>query len=444
LTNVSDVRVIQYALTLLRDFIEADPERRARLVTRPGAGPGAALHVMPLLQLVGTSGSGARILSADAHPFVVEQAAAVAACMVVADPSDEAATSGFLSWVLTNMKLFGGAAASRQVHVSEVAVEALMVLMRSEYLRALLLEERGVERLLPLLAARNAQIAYDAGFCLWVLSLHRPGAGAGAGAGAVAAPTGVQELERGGAVAALANAVRTGQPLKLLRVTIGTLANLARAPGAAGAAACRELALTHVPGVLAQMLALDPRVPDPELFEDAKWLAEALAPLVAAGGAALGSGTGSGAGSSAGVERLERELATGRLEWGPTHTSDFWKQNAQRVERDGDFAVVKALIALLAVPPPPEGGGKTPGGAAAAAAAAAPIAESVTQAVALHDLGEFAAQHPQGRAVAAALGAKPAVMALLKRAEGDVKHQALLALAKIMTKNYAFVGVGAS
>ena len=45
---------------------------------------------------------------------------------------------------------------------------------------------------------------------------------------------------------------------------------------------------------------------------------------------------------------------------------------------------------------------------------------------------------------AVALGAKPAVMALLKRAEGDVKHQALLALAKIMTKNYAFVGVGAS
>ena len=440
------MRVIQYALTLLRDFIEVDPERRARLVTRPGAGPGAAMHVTPLLQLVGTSGSGARILSADAHPFVVEQAAAVAACMVMADPSDEAATSGFLSWVLTNMKLFGGASASRQIHVSEVAVEALMVLTRSEYLRALLLEERGVERLLPLLAARNAQIAYDAGFCLWVLSLHRPGAGAGAGAGAVvAAPTGVQELARGGAVAALASAVRTGQALKLLRVAIGTLANLARAPGAAGAAACRELALTHVPGVLAQMLALDPRVPDPELFEDAKWLSEALAPLVAAGGAALSSGSGASAG---GVERLDRELATGRLEWGPTHTSDFWKQNAQRVERDGDFAVIKALIALLAVPPPPEGGGsgKAQGGAAAAAAAAvaAPVAESVTQAVALHDLGEFAAQHPQGRAVAAALGAKPAVMALLKRAEGDVKHQALLALAKIMTKNYAFVGVGAS
>jgi hypothetical protein len=441
------VRVIQYALTLLRDFIEVDPERRARLVTRPGAGPGAAMHVTPLLQLVGTSGSGARILSADAHPFVVEQAAAVAACMVMADPSDEAATSGFLSWVLTNMKLFGGASASRQIHVSEVAVEALMVLTRSEYLRALLLEERGVERLLPLLAARNAQIAYDAGFCLWVLSLHRPGAGAGAGAGAVAAPTGVQELVRGGAVAALASAVRTGQALKLLRVAIGTLANLARAPGAAGAAACRELALTHVPGVLAQMLALDPRVPDPELYEDAKWLSETLAPLVAAGGAALssGSGVGAGAGASAGVERLERELATGRLEWGPTHTSDFWKQNAQRVERDGDFAVIKALIALLAVPPPPEGSGgsgKAQGGAAAAAAA--PLAESVTQAVALHDLGEFAAQHPQGRAIAAALGAKPAVMALLKRAEGDVKHQALLALAKIMTKNYAFVGVGAS
>ena len=278
--------------------------------------------MQPVLQLVGTSGSGARILSADAHPYVVEQAALVAACMVVADPSDEAATSGFLSWVLTNIKLFGSTSSS-QTHVSEVAVQSLMVLTRSEYLRALLLEERGVERLLPLLAARNAQIAYDAGFCLWVLSLHRPGAGAGSAA-AAAQPTGVEELARCGAVAALAAAVRWGQPMKLLRVTLGSLANVARTPGATGAAACAELALTHVPAVLAQLLALDPRVPAPELFEDARWLAEALA--AAAASAALGNGfsrggalTGSG-GAVSGVERLEREVASGRLEWGPTHT----------------------------------------------------------------------------------------------------------------------------
>jgi hypothetical protein len=439
LTSVSDVRVIQYALTLLRDFVEGDPERRARLVTRPGAGPGAAIFVQPVLQLVGTSGSGARILSAEAHPYVVEQAAVVAACMVAADPSDEGATSGFLSWVLTNIKLFG-AEAPPQARVSEAAAQALMVLMRSEYLRALLLEERGVERLLPLLAARNAQIAYNAGFCLWVLSLHRPGSGA-AGAGV----TGVEELARGGAVAALAAAARTGQPMKLLRVVLGTLANVARAPGAAGAAARAELALTHVPGVLAQLLALDPRVPDPELYDDAKWLAEALA--AAAAGAALGNGfsrggalAGGAGGAASGVERLERELASGRLEWGPTHTADFWKQNAARLEREGDFAVVKALLALLE----PAAAAAATGGAAAAPAdpAAAPAADAVTQAVALHDVGEFAAQHPQGRAIVAALGAKPLIMALLKRAEGDVKHQALLALSKCMIKSYAFVGAG--
>ena len=95
------------------------------------------------------------------------------------------------------------------------------------------------------------------------------------------------------------------------------------------------------------------------------------------------------------------------------------------MESEGDFAVIKALVALLAED------------------SAAP-ADAVTQAVALHDLGEFAAQHPQGRAVAAALGAKPVVMALLKRAEGDVKHQALLALSKLMIKSYAFVGSGAA
>ena len=106
------------------------------------------------------------------------------------------------------------------------------------------------------------------------------------------------------------------------------------------------------------------------------------------------------------------------------------------MERDGDFAVVKALVALVA--PPADAAAS----AAAAAAAPAAAADAVTQAVALHDLGEFAAQHPHGRAIAAALGAKPAVMALLKRAEGDVKHQALLALSKMMLRSYAFVGVG--
>ena len=81
----------------------------------------------------------------------------------------------------------------------------------------------------------------------------------------------------------------------------------------------------------------------------------------------------------------------------------------------------------------------------------APTARPAGQPAATSDRGILAAarpcyaSRPRGRrfaAVAAALGAKSAVMTLLKRAEGDVKHQALLALAKLMTKSYAFVGVG--
>ena len=419
LTTITDVRVIQYALTLLRDFLEADPERRARLLSRPGAASnagaaaGAPGAVLPLLQLVGTSGSGARLLSSEANPYVVEQAALAAAHLVSAEPTaDDAATSALLSWALTNMRLFG-ATSPRQLHVAEVAIEALMVLLRSEYLRALLLEDRGVERLLPLLSARNTQIVYDAGFCLWFLSLHRPAAGA-------AAPTGVEELARSGAVAALAAACRIGQPMKVQRVVLGALANVCRGAGVgAGAAAQAELAQTHLPDLLAGLLALDPRVPDPELYEDAKYLRDALA---AAGGGGAGAGAGAGGsgynGALTSVDKLERELAAGKLAWGPLHTADFWKENALRVERDGDFAVVKRLAELLSE----EG------------------VDAVTQAVALHDLGEFAAQHPQGRSIVVALGAKPAVMALLRRAEGDVKHQALLALSKIMVRSWAFVG----
>lgn len=59
----------------------------------------------------------------------------------------------------------------------------------------------------------------------------------------------------------------------------------------------------------------------------------------------------------------------------------------------------------------------------------------MTLAVALSDLGEFAAAHPQGRAVVTSLGLRAVVMSFLankERAQDDVKTQALLAYAKLI------------
>jgi hypothetical protein len=58
----------------------------------------------------------------------------------------------------------------------------------------------------------------------------------------------------------------------------------------------------------------------------------------------------------------------------------------------------------------------------------------VTLAVALSDVGCFAAAHPQGRSIVATLGLRARVYQIVssKRDEDDVKQQALLALAKII------------
>jgi V-type H+-transporting ATPase subunit H len=60
----------------------------------------------------------------------------------------------------------------------------------------------------------------------------------------------------------------------------------------------------------------------------------------------------------------------------------------------------------------------------------------MTVAIALHDLGEFAATHPNGRAVISGLGLRSVVLSFLKREEDDVKQQALLALSKIMVAKW--------
>lgn len=124
LLQISDVRVIQYVLTLIVDFLEADVERRARFFARAGApehnaSGGAPVFPLPFLQLVGASGSGARIASVDANPYVLELAARAGALLLSVDPRDDTAVSGMLAWVLSNIKL-AGSSFPRQVKVSEV------------------------------------------------------------------------------------------------------------------------------------------------------------------------------------------------------------------------------------------------------------------------------------------------------------------------------------
>ena len=117
-------------------------------------------------------------------------------------------------------------------------------------------------------------------------------------------------------------------------------------------------------------------------------------------------------------ERYERNLAARKFEWTVVHTSDFWKENYAAFEADG-FALIARVRDLLQ---DAEGG-----------------VDETTQAVALFDLGEFAVQHPQGRAVLAAMGVRPVVMGMLKHEDDEVRQQALLATSKMLVTRWQFV-----
>eukprot|EP00913_Durusdinium_trenchii_P034949 g32691.t1 len=105
-------------------------------------------------------------------------------------------------------------------------------------------------------------------------------------------------------------------------------------------------------------------------------------------------------------ERYERELQTGKLQWGFIHSSKFWAENVLKFESN-DFRALKVLASLLQ----------------------SPATDDTTLAVACHDIGEFVAQ----------LQVKEKVMELMAAPEQksrEVRREALLCCQKIMLNKW--------
>jgi hypothetical protein len=101
------------------------------------------VHVVPFLQLMGAPGSGARISSLDADPYVLELAGLTAARLLAAEPALTPATSVLLAFVMSQAR-HSGSLLPRQAKVTEVAVTALMLLLGNESIRAVFVEVRAV------------------------------------------------------------------------------------------------------------------------------------------------------------------------------------------------------------------------------------------------------------------------------------------------------------
>jgi len=140
---------------------------------------------------------------------------------------------------------------------------------------------------------------------------------------------------------------------------------------------------------------------DAELYDDIKEMAIQI---------------GSEVSEMSNYERYERELQTGKLQWGFIHSSKFWAENVMKFESN-DFRALKMLASLLQ----------------------SPSTDATTLAVACHDLGEFVTLHPLGKKKMAQLQVKEKVMQLMAAQDPnfrEVRREALLCCQKIMLNKW--------
>lgn len=107
------------------------------------------------------------------------------------------------------------------------------------------------------------------------------------------------------------------------------------------------------------------------------------------------------------------EVQSGHLEWSAVHTEKFFQQNAKLMEGpNSDFAIVKRLVELVQ------------------------SEDEDVAAIACFDVGEFAKEYPNGRAILKRLGVQQILFALIEHENVDLQRQALQAASKIMIQNW--------
>ncbi|EDQ85875.1 uncharacterized protein MONBRDRAFT_34046 [Monosiga brevicollis MX1] len=111
------------------------------------------------------------------------------------------------------------------------------------------------------------------------------------------------------------------------------------------------------------------------------------------------------------------EAKSGALRWSPVHRSErFWHESVARFN-DNDYELLKIVAAYLD---------------------REDDAESV--AVAIHDCGEYVRHYPYGKNALSKLGAKEKIMALMEGRDQRVRYEALIAVQKMMTDHWEFLG----
>ena len=280
------------------------------------------------------------------------------------------------------VKLLATNLVSGQYRTSQVGVlDGLSNLLKQDALRKPLFDVFGVLEKILSVSVESPPALYRALFCVWVSSFSED----------VLAR--VFAAKSDAIVALLKSTFTECRVEKILRIALAVVSNIILSPSVSEAMV--ESGIIHA----IQPLEYE-KWRDAELYDSIRTVAARVAAETT---------------KHSNFERYERELKSGSLKWGFIHSEKFWLENVANFERE-NFGPVSQLVGLLG------------------------SADSVTQAVACHDLGEFARLHPSGKRIVAKLNGKAAVMGLMTSGNREVSKEALLCTQKLMLNQWQKVG----
>jgi len=378
LVKSSNPATLQYILTIFMDIFIEFPDFGDLIVKRRGAWE-------PLWLIVNRRSRGE-------FPYIVYQASRVLSRILATGdliPIDEA--SFYINWLREILRTDDNS-------VVELALNCLRRVLRREQYRARF-SSRGIEEIRTILTGKHVtmQLQYLSVLCLWILSFTPQ----------IAATLDNDDQH---IIAAVVGTVRTAKKDKVIRICLALLRNLvekAGHPSVTNGAAIRRryctliISLKFLP--LLQTWIQQKNIPDEDADEDAQFLKTHLEEAFE---------------HMSTYDQYEAELHSGELSWTPAHRSDqFWFENATRLN-ENNYELLKILVQVVKDSDQPE-----------------------MIAVAAHDIGEYIRYYPHGKKALDELGAKGAIMAhMVDSSDPTVRYEALIAIQKIMTHNWEFLG----
>jgi len=365
--------VIKWALTRLEDVLKDDTRTRVQLL-KDCAGN---INCMCLKRNIGESDHYTKAVAAKCYAHILSTWPSV---------SDSDWLVDWILGMLSNPPLTTpGATPPRGIEMTmKCAVKALMVLLRQEVARRVFSKKRGTEILAKLvkntqLNSADAQLLYELCFCMWILTFDTHI---------------LADFVETQAINALCDQVGKATREKVVRVCMASLANLV------GKFDGKVNSIMIESGLYKSLSKLTERQWSDE---DVKADIDAVYKQLQKDYKELST-----------YERYEREIDSGKLEWGIVHTEKFWREHVFEMEKT-DFKVINKLTNLLDSEDP------------------------MVVAVACYDLGEFVRFYPQGRLIVKNMNAKPKIMTLMSNENSEVQKHALLSISKMMVTNWEYI-----